>query len=193
MNKSISLSLILLFSIAISKVHALNMSAYASRFGPFKDSGKSIVHSPKKASIYSAILPGLGQAYNKKYWKMPIVYAAIGTSCYFLFDNRKEMRIRQKELTVRLDNDSTTVPSADFLNIPTSVIKSERNFYRTNRDYSIIATAGIYLLNIVDAAVDAHFYKFNIDRPLSMQKVKKWNLVSGRVGAVPTYGISWKF
>lgn len=193
MSKSVCLSLFLFISISCSKLQALNMSTYTSRFGPFKDSSKSIVHSPKKASIYSAILPGLGQAYNKKYWKIPIVYAALGTSCYFLFDNRKKMRIRQNELIVRLDNDSNTIPSASFANIPTSVLKSERNFYRTYRDYSIIATAGIYLLNIVDAAVDAHFYKFNIDRPLAMRKVKNWNLVSGRIGPVPTYGISWRF
>lgn len=150
-------------------------------------------HSPKKASIYSAVLPGLGQAYNKKYWKVPIVFAALGTSTYFIIDNREKMLKRQNALKALLDSDSTTNPSAEFANVPESVLKAERNLYRTYRDYSIIATAVLYVLNIVDAAVDAHFYNFNIDRPLAERKTRHWHFAGSKVNQIPTFGFSYTF
>lgn len=136
------------------------------------DSFQPKKHSPHKATIYSAILPGLGQAYNRKYWKIPIVYAGLGTSTYFLLTNRDEMRQRQNALIALKDNDPNTVVDPKFENIPEEILVSDRNYYRTNRDYSIIATAALYLLNLVDAAVDAHFYKFDIDRPLASNRVQ---------------------
>ena len=150
-------------------------------------------HSPKLATIYSAVIPGLGQAYNRKYWKIPIIYAALGISGYYIKYNRDSLRDRQEALNLLSDNDTNTQPSLRYQNLPIEVIKAQRNLYRTNRDYSIIAFAGFYLLNIVDAAVDAHFYKFNIDKPLSMQKHKNWNLYSTRVGLVPAVGFCWRF
>jgi hypothetical protein len=152
-----------------------------------------ILHSPKKASIYSAVLPGLGQAYNKKYWKIPIVFAALGTSTYFIIDNREKMLKRQNALKSLLDSDSTTNPSSEFANVPIEVLKAERNFFRTYRDYSIIATAVLYVLNIVDAAVDAHFYKFNIDQPLAERKTRHWHFAGSRVNQTPTFGLSYTF
>lgn len=158
-----------------------------------KDTTKLHKHSPHKASIYSAILPGLGQAYNRKYWKMPIVYAALGTSTYFIVENRRQMLIKQDALTLLLDNDPATNPVGDEATTPVDVLKAQRNTYRTNRDYSIIATAAFYILNIVDATVDAHFYKFNIDQPLAMQKQRHWHLCTSKVGNVPTYGLAYRF
>lgn len=152
-----------------------------------------VKHSPKKASIYSAILPGLGQAYNRKYWKMPVVYAAIGISGYYLLNNRNEMRSRQQELIVRLDNDPSTVPSPSFANKSTDVLKSERNYYRKMRDYSILATAAFYVLNIVDAAVDAHFYNFDINKPLASQTQRHLHLYAGQSNGVIGYGVAWRF
>lgn len=156
-----------------------------------KDSVKK--HSPHKASIYSAILPGLGQAYNRKYWKIPIVYAALGGSTYWMLVNRDSMRQRQDALKAMLDNDPNTVPADKYALYPTSVLQKQRDLYRTNRDYSIIAMAAFYVLNIVDAAVDAHFYKFNIDQPLAARKERKIHLANGRVGHVPTIGLSYRF
>ena len=131
-------------------------------------------HSPHKASLYSALLPGLGQAYNEKYWKIPIVYAGIGISTYFMFKNRDSLRKTQNALNLLSDNDSNTNPA-------------------TNRDYSIIAMAAFYIINIVDATVDAHFYKFNIDKPLAERKEKRWNIYSSRVGLTNTVGLAWRF
>lgn len=135
-------------------------------------------HSPHKASIYSAILPGLGQAYNKKYWKIPIVYTGLGVTGYFLINNRNEVRDLQKALNVIYDNDPNTVPDSKYSRVDPEVLQAQRNIARTNRDYSIIAFSGVYLINIVDAAIDAHFYQFNIDKPLAMQRKKNWNLYS---------------
>lgn len=154
---------------------------------------KTKKHSAHRASIYSALLPGLGQAYNEKYWKIPIVYAAIGTSAYLTIFNRTEMKKRQDALNAMLDGDSTTIVAADMARFSESVLKAERNYYRTNRDYSIIALAGFYVLNIIDAAVDAHFYKFNIDKPLAERREKRWHIYSSRLGNINTIGLSWRF
>lgn len=189
-------SSLLLFSIIICTptfAGSIRFGLPSVDFRASKDSVTGKKHSPKKATIYSAVLPGLGQAYNRKYWKIPIIYAALGTSTYFLIRNADSMRQRQDALKVMLDGDPNTVPPGKYANTPTSVLKSERNYYRTNRDYSIIALSAFYLLNILDATVDAHFYKFNIDQPLSMQKQRKWHLAGNRVGMVPTFGLSYRF
>ncbi|MGM0613726.1 MAG: DUF5683 domain-containing protein [Bacteroidota bacterium] len=122
--------------------------------------------SPKKAARLSAMLPGLGQAYNEKYWKIPVVYAALGTSTYFIINNNKEYKKYKNAYIARTDNDSTTVTSLKFT---TDNIKLRRDYYRRNLELSIVITAGIYVLNIVDAAVDAHLFDFNVNENLSMR------------------------
>jgi len=151
------------------------------------------LHSPKKASIYSAVLPGLGQAYNKKYWKIPLVYATLGLSSYYMLSNRDSFKVRQAALINLSDNDSTTKASWYFTNMPISALKAQRTYYRTNRDYGIIAIAAFYVLNIIDAAVDAHFYQFNIDKPLAIQKRKPWHVYSSVQGGKQQFGIRWEF
>ncbi len=159
-----------------------------------KDSLKTPAkHSPHKASLYSALLPGLGQAYNEKYWKIPIVYAGLGISTFYMFKNRDSLRRRQEALNLLSDNDSNTNPAKYYANIPLASLKAQRSYYRTNRDYSIIAMAAFYIINIIDATVDAHFYKFNIDKPLAMRKEKRWNVYSSRVGMRSTIGLAWRF
>jgi hypothetical protein len=150
-------------------------------------------HSPHKASIYSAILPGLGQAYNKKYWKIPIVYAGLGVTGYFLLNNRQKVRELQQALNVLYDNDPNTVPEAKYSKVDREVLQAQRNIARTNRDYSIIAFSGVYLINIVDAAIDAHFFQFNIDKPLAMQRKKNWNLHSSSQFNQHQIGLSIRF
>lgn len=186
-----------LFLVCVCLWSAMAMSHPIDHYKPFytcKDTFKpEKKHSAKKATIYSAVLPGLGQAYNHKYWKMPIIYAALGISGYNIIKNRKEMRGRQNALKVLLDDDSTTNPQAPYDHTSIDVLRAERNLYRTNRDYSIVTCVGFYILNIVDAAVDAHFYKFNIDKPLSMQKKKNWNIYSTRIGFTPAVGFCLRF
>lgn len=120
--------------------------------------------APAKAAFYSAILPGLGQAYNKKYWKIPIVYGAIGTSLYFYFDNNKkyhQYRDAYKSRLAGFDND-------EFQYLDDNRLISAQRFYQRNRDLSLLLAAAFYILNIVDANVDAHLMQFNVNDNLSV-------------------------
>lgn len=129
----------------------------------------SIVHSPTKATIYSAIVPGLGQAYNKKYWKIPIIYAGIGTSTYFFIYNSKEYQRTRHALINRLDTDSTTIDN-DFIDprYTVALLQERKNYYRKNRDLSAVIGFLFYIANIIDADVDAHMFNFNVDENLSL-------------------------
>ncbi len=121
--------------------------------------------SPAKAAFYSAIFPGMGQAYNKKYWKMPLVYAAIGTSTYFYIWNQRnynEYRDAYKQRLAGYRNDKFSFLDDDRL------ITGQR-FYQKNRDISALVTAAFYILNIVDANVDAHLQQFNVSDNLSFE------------------------
>lgn len=122
--------------------------------------------SPSKAAFYSAILPGLGQAYNKKYWKIPIVYAALGTGIYFYIDNNNKYNQYRRAYKQRLagikDEFSLVVTDANAL-------IDAQEFYQRNRDLSLLLTVIAYVLNIVDANVDAHLLQFNVSDDLSLR------------------------
>jgi hypothetical protein len=120
--------------------------------------------TPAKAAFYSAIVPGLGQAYNKKYWKIPLVYGAIGTSMYFYLDNNKKYHSYRDAYKQRLQG----LPDKyDYLD--ESRLVAAQRFYQRNRDLSLLVTVGFYILNIVDANVDAHLIQFNVSDKLSFQ------------------------
>ncbi|MDI1256355.1 MAG: DUF5683 domain-containing protein [Flavobacterium sp.] len=120
--------------------------------------------APAKAAFYSAILPGLGQAYNKKYWKIPIVYAAMGTSMYFYLDNNKKYHRYRDAYKMRLagQKDEFYGEYSDQV-----LINAQRTFQR-NRDISFLLTVGFYVLNIVEANVSAHLLQFNVNENLSV-------------------------
>lgn len=124
--------------------------------------------SPSRAAFYSAILPGLGQAHNKRYWKIPIVYAAIGTGVYFIIDNNKKLNLYRDEYKARLlgTNDPNDPTFGSLSN--DGLIRAQK-FYQKNRDLSVLITAGLYILNIVDANVDAHLLQFNVNDDLSLK------------------------
>jgi hypothetical protein len=134
------------------------------------DTSSPKVHSPKKAAILSAVLPGLGQAYNKKYWKIPVVYAALGTCAGFFIYNREEYFQSRDAYRNKMDND----PSNDNL-IPEKYrpvdpesIRRYRNGVRQYVDYSVLAFVLCWGLNVVDAAVDAHLNSFELGEDLTM-------------------------
>jgi Family of unknown function (DUF5683) len=120
--------------------------------------------APAKAAFYSALVPGLGQAYNKKYWKIPLVYAALGTSIYaYSYSNSKYHQFRdayKRRLEGFSDDDLSYLDSGRLI--------SGQKFYQRNKDLSIIITAGIYILNIIDANVDAHLMQFNVNDKLTL-------------------------
>lgn len=138
--------------------------------------------SPAKAAFYSAILPGLGQAYNKKYWKIPIVYGAIGTGVYFYINNNKEynrFRDAYKSRRAGFTNDEFYFDaSGKKLTSPrvtTEGLERAQKFYRRNKEISLLVTIGLYALNIIDANVDAHLLQYNVDENLSLAPHYKIN------------------
>ena len=130
--------------------------------------------APAKAAFYSAVIPGLGQAYNKKYWKIPIIYAGMGVSLYFAIDNNKTYKQHRNEYKRRLDG--TFDPNDPFYgNIATERIVDAQRLAQRNRDLSIVITGLIYIINIVDANVDAHLMQFNVNENLSLKPEYKLN------------------
>jgi hypothetical protein len=147
------------------------------------------VLSPKKASIYAALFPGLGQIYNGKYWKLPIVYGGYVGIIYVLGWNQNNYndyfdayRTISKYSTV----DQMSKTDKDYLNEMFKIqywdmntnpahfdsfktqLKSGKDYYRKNRDLSIIAIAALHVLSIIDASVDANLSDFDINDNLSM-------------------------
>ncbi|PJC61661.1 MAG: hypothetical protein CO022_08660 [Flavobacteriales bacterium CG_4_9_14_0_2_um_filter_32_27] len=116
-------------------------------------------HSPGKAALMSAIVPGLGQAYNKKYWKIPVVYGAIGVSVYFAKENDKFYSKYRNALKIRLDDDPNTIDDYQGI-MSVQNLESNVNYYQRNRDLSVILAGVFYALNIIDATVDAHLFSF---------------------------------
>lgn len=121
--------------------------------------------TPAKAAFYSAILPGLGQVYNKKYWKVPLVYGAIGTSLYFYIDNNKKYHDYRDAYKRRLEgyNDDK------YKFLDDSRLIAGQKFYQRNRDLSALFVVGFYVLNIIDANVDAALIQFNVNERLSLR------------------------
>ncbi len=123
-------------------------------------------NSPKKASLLSMACPGLGQLYNKKYWKTPIVMASIGGAIYAHNFYNNKFETYKEAYIIRTDGDDSTVD--EYLNYSESGLISLQDYYRNQKDLSIIIGAIIYLLNIADAYVDAHLFEYNINENLSI-------------------------
>ena len=122
---------------------------------------------PAKAAFYSAIFPGLGQIYNKKYWKIPLVYGAIGTSTYFYIDNQKKYNLYRDEYKSRLEGNTS---NSDFLaGLTESQLITAQKGYQRYRDLSALFIVGFYVLNIIDANIDAALSQFNVDERLAFK------------------------
>lgn len=131
--------------------------------------------SPAKAAFYSAILPGLGQAYNKKYWKIPIVYGAIGTGVYFYINNNNEYNRYRDAYKSRLAGFQTDEFYFDSQGnklsnplVTTEGLERGQKFYRKNKEVSLLFILGAYALNIIWANVTAHLLQYNVDENLSL-------------------------
>ena len=131
------------------------------------------VHSFKKAMLFSAVVPGAGQIYNhiampkgkkKAYWKVPLIYAGLGATGYFAFKNTTDAKAYRKEVEFRREfNTVLNYPEYDEAGLLT-LYTSARN----NRDLLFLGMGFVYLLNIADAGVEAHFVKFDVSEDLSM-------------------------
>tara|TARA_R110002012_G_scaffold319389_2_gene539712 strand:- start:101867 stop:102469 length:603 start_codon:yes stop_codon:yes gene_type:complete len=121
--------------------------------------------APARAAFYSAILPGLGQAYNKKYWKIPIVYAGLGIGMYFYLDNNKEYKRYRSAYKRRL---AGFTDDEFYGTINDDGLREAQKTLSRNRELSLLVTIGLYALNIIDANVDAHLLQYNVDDNLSL-------------------------
>jgi len=115
--------------------------------------------NPKAAMICSAVIPGLGQALNKKYWKIPIVYVGLGAMAYFIITNQQSYHQYLTALKDSTNLLNSIYTRDDLVNI--------ENYYQRNRNISIIGAAFIYMLNIIDANVDAQMRRFDVSNNLS--------------------------
>ena len=123
--------------------------------------------APSKAAFYSAVLPGLGQGFNKKYWKIPIVYAAIGSSAYLYdFNNKKycDYRNAYKSRKAGYKND----PYQNLI-LDDDRLLDGADFHKKNRDLSMVFIVGFYILNILDANIDAHLKQYNVNESLTIK------------------------
>ncbi|MES1214434.1 MAG: DUF5683 domain-containing protein [Bacteroidota bacterium] len=142
-----------------------------------KDSVKKRVYVPRTAAIRSAILPGLGQVYNRKYWKVGLVYAALGATAYVFFDNLKTYKDSRFAYSARIKAAPPTLDSTDFnkLSYPyqylytTESIKANRDQFRRYIDYSVLVFIVLWGLNVVDATVDAHLKSFDVSPDLALR------------------------
>jgi hypothetical protein len=128
----------------------------------------SVIHSPVKATLLSLALPGAGQFYNKKYWKIPVIYGAFAGLGYLVKFNDDRFQTYRKAYVLRVDGHTETVD--EFVDRYSDAdLKTLRDFYRRNRDLSYIFAGLVYVLNIVDAGVDAHLYYFDVSDDLSLR------------------------
>jgi len=143
--------------------------------------------APAKAAFYSAILPGLGQAYNGKYWKIPLVYAGIGTGVYFYIKNDKQWNRYRDAYKDRLAGRKDEFEGE--VEISTEALIRAQEFYSRNKEISILVIAGFYVLNIIDANVNAHLQQFNVSEDLSVKPNMEFDNFTGK----SKYGLSLNF
>ncbi len=157
----------------VISVSAKDSTSVETKFNITKDTIHK--HSPRTAAIRSAILPGLGQIYNKKYWKLPIVYGALGTCAgVFVYNLQWYKRTRFAYTTLATNNTADfpkVHPKLQFLinRNDASTLQYLRNQYRRDIDYSVLFFILLWGLNVVDATVDAHLKSFDVSPDLSLQ------------------------
>lgn len=155
---SLRLTLLLFFFVAF----CLPISSYSQNTDSLVRS-----HSPVKATVYSALLPGAGQVYNRKYWKVPVIYAAFAGLGYLAKWNDDRYDTYRTAYRYRIDGNPETIDNFTDVYSDTD-LKLLRDYYRRNRDLSLIFAGLVYVLNIVDASVDAHLFYFDVSDNLSM-------------------------
>lgn len=147
--------------------------------------------APARAAFYSAVLPGLGQAYNRSYWKIPLAYAGLGVGVYFYINNDQQYdryRSIYKRRLAGFRDDEFIGPGGQERVTDDGLIRAQR-FYSRNKEISLLVIVGFYALNIIDANVDAHLAQFNVSEDLSFKPAVNYNEFTGKTG----YGLSLNF
>lgn len=154
---------VLIFILALPGVNAQTDTSSAEGV----KNKKAVYGSARKASIMSAILPGLGQVYNKKYWKVPVIYAGLGGLGYFFYTNNTRYNNYRQALILSQSN-SAGAAEVEGQVYSTTQLQTQKLYYRKFRDFAGIGIGLLYILNIIDANVDAHLKTFDISDDLSV-------------------------
>ena len=140
-----------------------------------KDTTAKKINRPRIAAIRSAIFPGVGQIYNKKYWKLPLVYGALGTTAYVFNYNLKNYK-DLKQAYIGKYNARVYKDSVEYFKIKTKLlplseesVRFNRDEFRKNVDYSVLFFLILWGVNVIDATVDAHLKSFDVTPDLSLQ------------------------
>ena len=136
-------------------------------------------HSPKKATLL-ALIPGAGQAYNHKYWKMPIVYAGFGVTTYFAITNGQDYRLYRDayDYKMGIKTDVSQHAIDESAKYTEDNLITLRDYYRSNMELSWIVTAAWYILQIIDANVDAHFFYYDVGDDLTLHVEPQFNTIN---------------
>ncbi len=162
----VKIFLLLIFTICSITVKAATKDSISSSKYDSSATRHTFNPSPKKAAFW-AMLPGGGQVYNRKYWKLPIVYGALGGGSFFIASNAVRLKNYNQALYYKLRG--MTVPDADLDALSVAQITSSRNNYRSNLEVATIVTTLLWGLSFVDAVVDAHMHSFDMGENLSMK------------------------
>ncbi len=157
--------------------------------GLVKDSAAQL-HSPKKAAILSAVLPGTGQIYNHQVWKLAIVYGGMGSLAYFIQDNNRIYKDYRQQWIYLTDADTNTNVRNDLYGVSSDALHNAFSSYRKYRDQCLIGFVLVYAANIIDANVYAHLYYFNVD-DLSLHFTPNYNRNSQSM--MPAFTLRYKF
>lgn len=163
----IKVLILMIFTIFSKSVEAAPVDSISDNIQVENISSNGIFNpSPKKAAFW-AIIPGGGQVYNRKYWKLPIVYGALSGGGFFIGYNAIRLKTYNKAIYNKLRGLSVADPDLDALSV--SQLTSSRNNFRTNLEVATIVTTLLWGLSFVDALVDAHMHSFDIGDKLSMK------------------------
>ena len=150
------------FGFAINSFSQNNVDTIQNNVDTISSESVVKVHSAKKASLYSTFLPGLGQIYNKKYWKTPIIYLGFGALIYSAtYNNSLYQGFKSDYLDSMNDSYSGEYPREQLLALI--------DRFRRSRDLTFVGMAALWGLNVIDASVDAHFFNYDISKDISLR------------------------
>ena len=147
--------------------------------------------APSKAAFYSAIFPGMGQAYNKKYWKVPIVWGALAIPAYYYQINNSDYKRYRTAYRLRkagLQDEFTLDNGTEVISLTT--LETAQETLQENRDFSLLSGIILYVLQILEASVNAHLLQFNTDDNLSLRPTFMADPVKFEA---PTVGLKFKY
>ena len=147
--------------------------------------------NPRKAALIGLVFPGGGQIYNKRWWKLPLVYGGIGVALGFEISNIKEYRAARDNYLWEVDGIATTNPEGKFTGRDATTLRQYRDTFRRYVEMSSIALAVTYMLSVSEAYVDAHLKNFNINEDLGFRIKPSFQAAPN--GPAVGLGLAWAF